>query len=286
LYYLKSKQQLCTDSETVSSQKPLFVTGFFRSGTSITTQLLKELGMHLGPDNHLLLAKNQRAELNPDGFFENYLFMEMSLYAFTKLNSWGHIPPDANSVDNLQFDKTDREKFAEFTLCGVHDDRISNLNKIDALKHYDLLSLNTYLEKQFIFPYAIKNPHFAVLSHFLIKKWPESVFLVCFREPVAAIKSAANITPLLNEAVYKRYYRELIQMPDNKVIFFSHANLMENPEYSLKSLCSRLNLNADKIADAIKLIKPSLHRFRNDEQTTDPELKQLYLELQKRAINA
>lgn len=285
LFLLNTQRKLYTDSENISQEAPLFVTGFFRSGTSLTTQLLQALGMDLGPQKHLLLAKNQRAELNPDGFFENYLFMEMSLYAFTKLKSWGHIPPQKELVNDLHFDDSDRARFAEFTLCGVHDDRISNLNKIDALKKYDLLSLNTYLQKEFKYPFAIKNPHFAVLSPYLIKKWPKSKFLVCFREPTEAIQSAAKITPLLNESVYQRYYSDLLKLDSERVLFLSHSGLIANPEYSLKKLCEVLPLDASKIPGAIKLIKPELHRYKTESNSSNSELTLLYQELKNKSIN-
>lgn len=278
-------RELFTDKDEISKEKPLFVTGFFRSGTSLTTRLLNVLGMDLGPENHLLQAKNERAVLNPEGFFENYIFMEMSLMAFSKLNSWGHIPPDASVATQLKFDEKDREQFAEYTLCGVHDDRISNKNKMDALKHFDVLSLNTYLEKKFKYPYAIKNPHFSIFSSFLLRKWPEAKFLVCFREPSSAIASAAAITDLLDEKVYLRYYSELVKLPAEKVIFFSHAKLMESPGSSLKALAEALNLDKNKIPQALSVLNPSLHRHKENTAPKDEKVKEIYEWMLSKAIN-
>ena len=285
LKQLLSHRDLFTDDTQVSEEQPLFVTGFFRSGTSLTTHLLKTLGMDLGPENHLLLAKNERAALNPDGFFENYLFMETSLYAFTKLKSWGHIPPAPEKVRELSFDDNDRAQFAGYTLCGVHDDRISNRDKMDALRNFDLLSLNTYLEKKFRYPYAVKNPHFAVLSGFLLKKWPRAKFLVCFRPPSEAIASAAKITPLLDKKIYCRYYSELLQLPEDKVKFFSHAQLMDAPEKALKELCKYYDLEISKIPAALKIIRPSLHRHKTNTDINDAELKCIYEQLVMKALN-
>jgi hypothetical protein len=282
---LGANRDLFTDSKTISEERPLFVTGFFRSGTSLTTRLLNALGMDLGPEDHLLLAKNERAVLNPEGFFENYLFMETSLYAFSKLDSWGHIPPEPGKVEELDFDEEDRKQFAEYTLCGVHDDRISNRNKMDALRNFDLLSLDSYLEKKFRYPYAIKNPHFAVLSPFLLKKWPQARFLVCFRLPADAIESAARITPMLDENVYLRYYKELIELPEEKIIFFSHSRLMEDPQHSLETLCRSLDLHSSKIPQALKLIKPSLHRHKTAGEITNKAVKDIYELMLSKAIN-
>lgn len=280
-----ANRELFIDNSEISKEKPLFVTGFFRSGTSLTTRLLSVLGMDLGPENHLLLAKNERAVLNPEGFFENYIFMEMSLMAFSKLNSWGHIPPDASVAAQLKFDEKDREQFAEYTLCGVHDDRISNKNKMDALKNFDVLSLNTYLEKKFKYPYAVKNPHFSIFSSFLLRKWPEAKFLVCFREPSSAIASAAAITDLLDEKVYLRYYSELVKLPSEKVIFFSHAKLMESPESSLKALAEALDLDKNKIPLALSVLNPSLHRHKENTAPKDEKVKEIYELMLSKAIN-
>lgn len=285
LKQLLSHRDLITDPAKISQEQPLFVTGFFRSGTSITTRLLNVLGIDLGPENHLLLAKNERAILNPDGFFENYLFMETSLMAFSKLNSWGDQPPAPDKVAGLNFDNSDREQFAEYTLCGIHDDRISNKNKIDVLKNFDVLSLNSYLEKKFTYPYAIKNPHFAVLTSFLLKKWPEARFLVCFREPGSAIESAKSISPLMDEKVYLRYYSELVDLPSDKVLFFSHAKLMESPENSLQALVTALNLKGTKINKAAALIDPSLHRHKTKDEPKDKAVKDLYELMLSKAIN-
>ena len=269
----------------ISNEKPLFITGFFRSGTSVTTKLLNVLGMDLGPANHLLQAKNKRAELNPDGFFENYLFMEMSLMFFTKLNSWGHTPPSESALNNFEFTDSDREGFAEFTLCGVHDDRIGNKNKMKVLKNYDILSLNCYLEKEFKFPYAIKNPHFAVMTTFLNNKWPDAKFLVCFREPMAAIASAGKITTMLNQDIYLKYYEQLVKLPADKATFFSFDHLLKSPENSLNALCNNLNLSSTKVKESTAVIKPVLQRYKNAGEITNEKVKEIYHLMISRAIN-
>ncbi len=231
-------------------------------------------------------ALNERADLNPDGFFENYLFMDVSLFAFTKMNAWGHIPPLAEKVSKLDFSDYDRSKFAEFSLCGVHDDRISNKDKLKILKHYDLLSLNTYLSKKFSNPFAIKNPHFAVLSEWLLKKWPKAKFLVCFRNPLSAIGSATRITPELNENIYCNYYERLLKINSDKIIFFSYDDLMNVPEKSIQKLNDSLGLNGNSVLKALSLINPNLNRFKNhDSIQINNTTKKLYNELLSRKIN-
>lgn len=156
---------------------------------------------------------------------------------------------------------------------------------MEALKHFDVLSLNTYLEKKFKYPYAIKNPHFAIFSSFLQKKWPQGKFLVCFREPAAALASAAAITPLLNENVYVRYYSELVKLPSDKVLFFSHTKLMEAPEMSLKALATALNLKHDNISNALSLFNPELERHKEKTEPANKKVKELYDFMLSKAIN-
>ena len=71
--------------------------------------------------------------MNPDGFFENYLFMDWSLQVFMDLDSWGHVPPTLQSVKSYN-KKIDQDKFAYNSLVSIHDDRISNLEKLGFTK--------------------------------------------------------------------------------------------------------------------------------------------------------
>lgn len=211
--------------------------------------------------------------------------METSLYAFHKLNAWGHLPPPAELVKQLVFDENDRKAFAGFTLCGVYDDRISNAQKMEVLKHYDLLALDTYLEKNFKPPFAVKNPHFAVLTPFLLKKWPHAKLLVCFRTPSAAIASAARITPELTEQVYLRYYSDLLSLPAEQAVFLSYDHLLANPHASLHQLCAGLQLPEQNIDAAAKLVNPDLHRYKQTGDPSTKEVRDLYTQLMARAIN-
>lgn len=272
------------DADCPSVLQPLFVTGFFRSGTSLATHVLSELGMDIGPREHLLQSRGTRSALNRDGFFENYLFMDASLYCFDKLNAWGHIPPVAQDVKRLDFSKEDAERFPWFSVCAVHDDRISNKNKVMVLKNYGLLSLDRYLADQFRFPMAIKNPHFSVLSGWITKKWPDSRFLVCFRNPFDAIASAAKITSQLNEDIYCRYYEDFFSLPSGQVLFFSYDRLMEEPVKSISVLADHFDLNKAAISDALKLVDAGQHRFMSDQKCSE-KTENLYRELIKRSAN-
>lgn len=281
-YLLLLNKKKVEAQEPISS--PVFVTGFFRSGTSLVTHLLQECGMNVGPDNDLLKSKGSRADLNRDGFFENYLFMDASLYAFNKLTAWGHLPPSTEEVMKVDLTESEEKLFQEFSLCGVHDDRISNRNKIHVLKHYGIGNLNLYLLNEFGDRPLVKNPHFSVLWPWLIRKWPKSKFIVCFRNPTAAIASASKITPQLTDKVYLRYYESILKMDSSSTVFISYDHLMQHPELTIHRLINILDLKVDHPDRILSLIKKSEYRFKEDE-IENGKLKELYLQLLSKASN-
>ena len=266
---------------------PTWVTGLFRSGTSITTQLLETLGMDLGPKDHLLKAKGDRASWNPKGFFENYLFMDWSLSAFEELEAWGHVPPLIEKTMKYTINDLDYKQFVYQSIVEIHDDRISNLNKIKVLRRYSPKLFNEYLKKEFRAPFAIKNPHFSVLFPILIKYWPKGKFLVVYRNPDASIESAQKIAPIIDYSLYVAYYKPLTEMEEAEVIYFSYDSLMENPVYSIECITKSFGLDESRSIQARNLIIPSLNRHNKarDQSKWPKELLELYNEMQKRAIN-
>lgn len=102
-YWLYLFFNLFRKSNSVSNKKvaPLIITGMFRSGTTITASLLQLLGFHAGPKDHLLGAIGPRKSLNPEGFLENYPFMDLSMYVFYLTNSYGDAPPEKDQLEKL-----------------------------------------------------------------------------------------------------------------------------------------------------------------------------------------
>jgi hypothetical protein len=260
---------------------PLWVSGMFRSGTTITTQILEKIGMDLGPTNHLLKAKGQRAKLNPNGFYENYLFMDWSLMVFNKLDSWGDNPP---AIDSLKLFNNDSIKYKEFvynSVVNIHDDRISNRNKASVLSKYFSGNFPQYLNDNFNGKIAIKNPHFSVLYTALDEIFPKGKYLIVFRNPTDAIRSAKQVTPNANYNLYVKYYSDIINHPNS--LLFNYDELINDPEKSIISLSKTLNLN-DNINEAIQLISVS-KKLKSDNDIVPQEVNELYLRLKEKAIN-
>ncbi|MGB3591792.1 MAG: sulfotransferase domain-containing protein [Nonlabens sp.] len=269
-----------TALEIDTTSNPLWVTGLFRSGTTITTRIIEDLGFDLGPKNHLLKAKGSRRKLNPDGFYENYLFMEWSLYLFVKINSWGDIPPEKTKVINLKYHHLSYKEFVFNAIVSIHDDRLSNFQKLKLLRRFHPYNLGEYLKNRFTDRPAVKNPHFIPLQPLLDRFWPNGKYLVTFRNPVDWLLSAKKVSPRVNYELYSSYYTRVLDHP--QVIFLDYDNLVLNPKKSVLLLAQSLNVR-EYDSSVVDKINPSC---KNSSQKEVPQtLKILYNNLQHLAIN-
>lgn len=266
--------------------RPLWVTGLFRSGTTITTRILSQLGFDLGPENHLLKDLGPRANWNPGGFCENHLFMDWSLSVFEALDAWGHIPPSEEDVRNFDATRLGYKQYVRQCIVEVHDDRISNWNKANLLKKYHPQTADVYLRERFKSRLAVKNPHFSVLSELLLKHWPKSRFLVVFRNPDANLGSAKKVAQTSDYDLYINYYSRLLNKPGVDVLYFSYDELIRSPQDSIKALAAAYGLDApaDEVA---QLVDPKLNRYQTEmKQDQWPEaLLSLYQQMQTKAVN-
>lgn len=234
-------------SKTVS---PLLITGLFRSGTTISSRIVHELGFSAGPDQHLLKAIGSRKELNPEGFLENHFCMELSMYLFYKTGSWGDMPPDTSVVEKLKLSEADDNKMVWFSLTQIHDDRISNYNKLKVQLQGSALHPQKYFNANFSERSFVKNPHIAVLFPYFKDLFPDSKVLVVFRNPYDAVNSAKRVSPMVNYGVYESYYNDLCSEYKNgnrNILFFSYDDLILKPDTSINKLSEVLNLKGKEV---------------------------------------
>jgi hypothetical protein len=223
---------------------PLIITGLFRSGTTITSRIIQDMGFSAGPEEHLLKAIGSRKDLNPNGFLENHFCMELSMYLFYKTNSWGDAPPKKLVVGSSEFVEADDDKMVWFSLTKIHDDRISNVNKLKTQLQGSASSPKGYFNYNFNERSFVKNPHIAVLFSYFKKLFPQSKVLVVFRNPFDAVNSAKKVSPLVNYELYNSYYEEMcseFKSGNKNILFFSYDNLIQHPENSLQSLSTTIN---------------------------------------------
>ncbi len=261
--------------------EPIWICGMFRSGTSLTTQIVSELGIDIGPENDLLQPKGHRAKLNPNGFFENFLMMDFSSHTFNLLDAWGDNPPAIDAVKKLDIHNIDYKSFVYDSIVNFHDDRISNANKKRILKTYYPGNIEQYLKDNFNPRFAIKNPHFSLLYPLLNNICKRGEFLVVFRNPTDTINSAKQVTPNANEELYCSYYEGLMSL-DN-AFFFDFDELRNNPQKSIELLAKHLKIES---------INPEINKIVTQKTSTEllsPEIsekvKNLYLNLKLKAIN-
>lgn len=278
--YSKTIANASLKKNNQSNIDPLWITGMFRSGTSITTQILKEMGIDLGPANDLLQAKGERARLNPNGFFENYLFMDWSLMIFDRLNAWGDNPPAIDLVEKFENTSIVHEQFVYDSIVNIHDDRISNKDKSRILKQYFSGNFAQYITDNFKSKFAIKNPHFSVLYPALDKIFPNGKYLVVFRNPIDTVKSAKKVSPNSNFELYYKYYESIINHPN--ALFFNYDKLIYTPKESINQLASHLDLTCD-IDQIVPLIKKTTITQQNE--LIPDNVLNLHEQLIKKAIN-
>lgn len=261
---------------TKTQAPPLLISGIFRSGTSITTRILSNAGFDAGPPEHLL----QATEINPDGYFENYFFMDLSRYLFELTNSYGDNPPAETDVEKIELKDLRDDDFRKFTLLKIHDDRVKNMNKMRVLRKASIHHMPAYLSNCFGKQPLIKNPHFSVLEPFFKKVFPGSKRLVVFRNPSDWKRSAQVVSDKSNEALYDRYYKHYLDSKEAGIIFFNYDELLKSPSDSIDKLLRALEIKDANVEELVKLVR------KKEKPISDEALQTLsYSELLKRAVN-
>lgn len=279
--YILSGSKVVNNPVSTNDMHPLWITGMFRAGTSIVTRIIQHMGIDLGPEDDLLKPKGFRAKLNPDGFFENYLLMDMSLHVFKKLNSWGDAPPDPEDVEQFDLSGTHYKDFVYDSVVLIHDDRISNKNKGRVLKNYYPGNLPNYFHDRFNHRFAVKNPHFCLLFPILDKLFQNGEYLVVFRNPDDLIRSAQQITPKANYELYLAYYSRILDHP--KALFFDYDALIRNPQQSLEALARKLHIPCN-LNDLIPLIRTSPEK-KPEPRNIPEHVLTLYQNMLNKSIN-
>lgn len=287
-YWLTNLRSKIEKKDTFKNHAPLFVTGMFRSGTTLTTNILIANGFHAGPESDLLAGVGTRKNINPTGFAENYLFMDLSLYIFSKLNSWGDRPPTTKELHGFKIGEISNKDFRYFSIVNIHDDRISNKSKMKLLSNYCPHNIQDYLSNEFKVPFLIKNPHFAVMHELFISHFPKAQFLVVFRNPETTVESAKKVTPNATYELYIKYYENLIADLNTNISYFCYENLVLNPEKSITAIIQKYNLTNDKKEESKKIIDKNRAKGLTIAINTHwpEELKRIYSVLLKRAINS
>lgn len=273
---LRSVERKFDPYTTVNAQQEpaLLVSGAFRSGTSATTLILSKAGYDIGPQRHLLQATEKYKAYNPDGFLENYFFMELSRYLFHLTKSSGDAPPSKESVDKVLARDLDDADFRRYAIMVLRESRVPNRDKADVLRQASVNYPLAYVANAFGKKPLIKNPHFSVLPSFTEKYFPQSTQVVVFRNPEQWLKSAKVVSPNVNYALYDRYYADYLGNTNERVVFFSYDHLLADPKASIEKLLSAVNIRNADVTTLSNLVRIKKQEAFSGENTTYNNLLQ------------
>lgn len=240
------------DLYPLNKETPLFLMGMFRSGTSLTSEILNKSGINFGKNFRLLKSQGRFKKLNPNGFYEDFLFAQLSRYLFKMLNSSGANPPLPEEVDNLNIKKINLAEFIRFSYFENKEDRISKKHQFIALLYLKMFKLKYLTNKKG--KYAVKIPMLVPFYELLINIYPKAEFLIIIRNPDSTISSSKALTDKSSLDLYDKYYihlYDLYKKYSNRTFVFSYDNLLKEPEYSIKILAQKYNLSDYKKAFSI-----------------------------------
>ncbi len=207
--------------------KTVIVLGMHRSGTSLTSNILKELGVDMG---NRLLGKNIS---NPFGHFEDLDFLELNQDILASAGGDYKNPPSRSAIMNQ------KEKYKN---------RIKKL-----IESKNIISLwgwkepRTCLTFNLFLPY-IENPH----------------IIYCKRDAERIIKSLYkrekiernNSLKIIN--IYKNEINDILRnYPNLKKIEIIHKELIGNPKAEINKIIKFIDIEPDKskLNKAVKCIK-------------------------------
>jgi len=261
------------------SSRILFVMGMFRSGTSLTTQVMADLGFKLSPNWMLHHSRGKLKDLNPNGFYEDFLFAHLARFWVYKMEKKGSDPPSQQDVENYRFQAIKIKEFISFCEYISKEDRVTFFNR-----HKIYLLLIFKADKLFFNPSRelIKIPMLLPFYNQIVEWLPNSSFLIVIRNPDSTIKSSKVLTKVSDIDLYNKYYqhlKDLYNKYENKCIVFSYDELLKHPEFSIKSLAEAYDKNFN--LDLIRLIDEELIRNKKEVELQS----ELYDFLLSKAIN-
>ena len=176
----------------------LFVVGMHRSGTSMVTGLLEQMGFSIGRPEKLLKPKKD----NPLGFWERQDIVDLN-------------------DQLLKSNEASWYKISEFSgLKIISNNLISDRDKI----LQELMSLESVV---------LKDPRFCLTLPFWMDAVPKPKFIFVYRHPLEVAMSLykRNKFPLrFGLALWEKYNRLALKSLEGKeVIYLSHNEILLNP---------------------------------------------------------
>jgi hypothetical protein len=214
----------------MSSAPPIFITGMHRSGTSLTTNLLRQCGLWLGPDDELLGP----APSNPDGHWEKKAIVELHDIVLSELGGgWDYVPEFPEKWPDRY--PSQRERAVE-----IH----SSLARPK--------------------PWGWKDPRASLLMPFWFALEPEARVIICLRNPLEVAESLRQRAPMSYSLGLKlwRTYNEriLADVPRHRRIVVHYDHFFTQPQKTLQRLADYCGLTPsdDEISRITSTVKVEL----------------------------
>ncbi len=198
--------------EVARQRSQIIVLGMHRSGTSVVTRTLNQMGAYCGPRS-IFLAPNEE---NPKGFWERKDVRKLCDYL---LNSVG----------------ADWWKIANFTV-----DKIAEAARTQAAEEFDRI-LATLKSRR---PWVVKEPRLCLVFPVLRQQLDSPVCVLVFRNPleVALSLKTRNGFPLpVGLALWEFYYCSVINATQGLPrVIVSYKDLLARPMKTIRGLCRAL----------------------------------------------
>jgi len=216
------------------------IAGMHRSGTSMVSGLLHEIGVYLGEEPDFLAAKEGE---NADGFWEHFGFYALNERLLLHLRAGWDAPwiPDGWEA---------REDLAPFREeARLLADRMRGLAGRGGR-------------------WGWKDPRNSITIPFWRSLLPDVKIVICVRNPVevaASLRKRNNLSVAASSRLWLRYYENLLShVPRGNRVITLYENYFEKFEQELGRVCSALGLavGGGVMARARACAKPELRHNR------------------------
>ncbi len=236
----------------------LIISGMHRSGTSLLTRTLNQLGLYLGPEEKMMPASAD----NPEGFWEHMDFVKINNELLEQFGgAWDFVP--------------------------AFPENWNTLPSLDPFYERARVLLSAFEDQSF---WGWKDPRNSLTLPFWQKLLPDAHHILVIRHPLEVAKSLhkRNFFSLVNGLnLWKQYNEHWLQAAQHsKNCIVHYEALLFNAEQELQRVMKKLGLelSADEWENAKSVIKPNMKHHWVDQNTEEfekrfPEVFNLYQEL-------
>ena len=218
----------------------IIILGMHRSGTSLLTQLINQMGLYFGEKDDAIAANDE----NPYGFWERRDVRIINDYVLHNSGS------DWNKLFSFNENSVTQEVTEHFTETATN-----------IVKNMDEHA-----------PWVMKEPRLCVLMRLWKSVLTEPIYIFIYRNPVEVASSllARNGIAIPDGiALWEKYNIEAINgAKGSPLVMVSHQKLMSDPVAEVQSIYEQLvalgveNLRALREEDVFSLVDSTLHRQR------------------------